>query len=112
MSLAVGLIPSVFGRAELIIRFGIVRAIIARLAQVLRERTNLFRQLRPATHVVRTQRGLVHAGDNSRAARRAHARRGKRMGVSRPFLGQLIQMRRDRMRITVASQMWTDILRR
>ena len=112
MGFTVGLIPSVFGRAELIIRFGIVRAIIARLAQVLRERPNLLRQLRPATHVVRTQRGLVHAGDDSRSTRRAHARRGKRMGVPRPFLSQLVQMRRNRMWITVASQMWTDILRR
>ena len=34
------------------------------------------------------------------------------MGVPRPFLSQLIQMRRNRMRITVASQMRTDILRR
>ena len=41
MGLAAGLIPGVLGRAKLIIRFGIIRAVIARLAQVLRERPNL-----------------------------------------------------------------------
>ena len=74
MGLAAGLIPGVLGRAKLIIRFGIIRAVISRIAQGLRERPDGHWQLRPAAHVVCTQRRLVHAGDNSRPARCAHAR--------------------------------------
>ena len=55
---------------------------------------------------------LVHAGDDARAARRANPCGGKGMRVSHPFLCQLIEIGRDRMRIAVATQMRTYVLGR
>ena len=55
---------------------------------------------------------LIHAGNDSGTARGTHARRGKGMGVAHAFLGQLIEVGRDGIRVAITTEMRADILRR
>ena len=56
--------------------------------------------------------GLVHAGNNGRSAWRTDSGRGECIRVTHPFLPQLIQVRRNGMRIAKASNVRADVLTR
>ncbi len=97
---------------ELIIRLCIVRAVIPHLAERLGKRLQPLRQRCVATHVLGSDRVLVHARNDPRPARSTDPRGGVGVGVSHPLRCERIKVRGDRIRIAIGTELRADILRR
>ena len=84
---AVGGIPRLPRCGKLVIGLGIVRAVVAGLAEENGERLHERRQLGVAPHVVGAKRGLIHAGDDAGPAWRTDSGRGEGVGIADTLFG-------------------------
>ncbi len=132
--LALGAIPPV-GRgarfvpdrprlSELVIRLGVVGAIVAGGAQILGESLDLRRRnreigrghvplrFRGGAHVMGSDRALIHPGDDGGPTRRADARRGKGTCEPAAVRCQTVQGRRAGQGVGVTSQPRAEVLGR
>ena len=118
------LVPDREWAAELVVGLDVVRRVVARGAQILRERLHVERRHRfvgtrqigdgvlAGAHVLRTDRVLKHPGDDRRSARRAHRRRRECVGEAHPLARELIERRRARHPVAVRADARAQILRR
>ena len=111
---AAGQIPNVTRRRlfKLIVGLAVVGAVIPRLAEHQRERPQPLRQRGRATHVMGADAVLIHPGDDGRSTRGADAGSRVRVDIADTLLGQPVQVRRDRVGVTEASQVGADVLAR
>ena len=103
MSLGTRFIPDVHIR-EVVVLLVIVRAVVSSLAKIFRETPDLLRQFYFGAQVLGAERRRVNPRDQTGTGRRAHRGGRKRLGIKHRLAGQLIQVRRDRLRIAVAAQ--------
>ncbi len=83
--LAAGHVPGILRCLELVVRLRIIRAEITGLSQSNGERQDGIWERGRGSHVLRPDRGLIHARDNCRPAGRTDASRSKGVRVSDAF---------------------------
>ena len=110
MRLAAASVPSIFRDREVVVGLRVVRAVVARVAEILREAFDAIRQSCLRTHVMGTDRRAVAAGDNARPIHGTNAGDPVRVGVSYALLGQAVDRRRVGVLVTPASEIGAHIL--
>lgn len=103
-------VPGVGRCREIVILFRLIGAKLAGATQIGREGPNAIGQRCVATHVLRTDRRSIHARDQRRAGRGAHAGWRKGLRVTHTARGQSVEIRGDGLRIAVTTQVGTDVL--
>ena len=110
--LAAGVVPGARGSLELVVLLRVICAVITRRTQSNWEGLDVLRQSGRATHVVRTECGLIDPGDDAASAGSAHTGRGKGPSVANSLGGELVDVGRDRVRVAVAADVSADVLAR
>jgi hypothetical protein len=95
---------------HVVIGLGVVRAVIAGAAKVLRIGPDRIGQRHLRPHVFGAQRRRPHAGDQHGASRRADRRGRPGVGVAHAAGRQFIEMRRDGIVVTIAAQVRPVVL--
>ena len=111
MSFGARFIPTILGSFELVVLLTGIRTIITRLPKVGWKRFNLVWNQGVPPHVLRANCRLIHTSDNATSTRGTDTGRGKCMRVTRALGSELIDMRSDRTRISIATEMRINILR-
>jgi hypothetical protein len=95
---------------ELVVRLGVVGAVIAGAAQVCGEAAHVGRRRVFAAHVAGAERRRVHARDEARAAWSAHGADGEGAGVTHAFGGQPVEVGRAGLGVSVAPEVGARVL--
>ena len=98
------------GGLELLIGFTVVGAIVTSFSEVHWKRLQPCWQLGVATHVVRANAVLIHAGDDGGTAWCTNTSSCEGIRVTNTLTSHLVQIGSDRVRIAVASQVRADVL--
>ena len=98
------LVPGCGRHGKVVVGLRVVRAIVAGVAQILREAAHAGRKLDAAAHVHGAQSAGVDAGDDAGARGRADASHGIGAGEAYAFFRERVGVRGDGVRIAVAAK--------
>ena len=110
MRLSAALVPDLANFFEIVIFLGIVRAVVAELAEVNRVHFEAGRQAGHAPHVFRAGGWRVNAGDDRRPGWGANRRSRAGPGVAEAAFGQAVKVWRDGVRVAVAAKVRPVVL--
>src|SRR5262245_6842152 len=102
-------IPGSDWRVKVVIRLAVVCAVVTSCPQILGKTLHIRRRNALATHEVRADRRRMHPRKQSRTTRGTNAGMREGSRESRALLGEPIDVRRDRLDVTVATEIGTDV---
>ena len=104
MRFRAGLVPDLARLGDVVVFLGVVRAVISGGSQILRKQPPTGRQTNLASHVLSTEAGRMHAGDDRRARRSTDGRIGPAASIDRAAARERVQMRSRGVGIAIAAQ--------